>query len=267
MDGRIRRCFAKVSKTLEHPYVGGVAASLTVSAILGVIGYFGAVKPLNEKMDYWETNIGQVVDSAIDNKINLMEQNINENVSEQIASLHVEVDNEFELIRNEITSIDNNIIISIDSTGQLANVVKNTYQSDKTIYASSGNSIDLDIQQVVAIDKITGNEYKTLDLENKTIFMSYNENGEEVFFKGQFDENGYWNDNCIINRYKGGKLTMIMDAIYQSGKLERYKQIFPYTTMAGNNVWVVSIRSIEDDKKDIRSGETFMYFRDEEYIL
>lgn len=42
---------------------------------------------------------------------------------------------------------------------------------------------------------------------------------------------------------------MIMDAIYQSGKLERYKQIFPYTTMAGNNVWVVSIRSIEDDKR------------------
>lgn len=259
--------FKRIIKFLEHPYPAAVAASITVSLLSGIANYFISVKPLTDKVYDIENNINTIVEASVENQLTVVEERINDNFNSQISTIQEEFNQELTNLKNEMNTT-NNITnnITINPSAQLDMLVKDTYQSDQTVYMASENPVPLDLKQVIATDKITGSEYTASDLENKTIIMTYKENGEEVFFKGQFDENGYWNDNCVINRYRDGKLTMVMDAIYESGKLKSYKQIFPYTTLNGNDVWVVSIRKVEEDVgEDIRSGETFMYFRTEEY--
>lgn len=254
----------RLMKILEHPYFSAVAASITVSLLTGAINYLCSIKPLTDKVDSIEANINTVVEASVANQLTVVEERLSNDINTKISTIQnqlIDLKNE----ANTTNNITNNITINPGS--ELGKLVKDIYYSDQTVYMAAENPEPLDLKQVVATDKVTGSEYTASDLENKTIIMTYYENDEEVFFKGQFDENGYWNDDCVINKYKNGKLTMVMDAIYESGKLRSYKQIFPYTTLNGDDVWVVSIRKVEENEgEDVRSGETFMYFRTEEYV-
>lgn len=266
-DKGIKLLYKRVMKFLEHPFYAAVAASLFVSLILGVFSHFLSIKTLDEKVD----KIG----NDIQNNINDIQNNINESVSTaieaEVSSIRVDMESiqnsfnaEIESIKNDINNI-NNINIVINQTSDLANAIKETYSSDNTVYKASGKRVVSNLKKVAGTDINTGKEYTTEDLYNETINFRYeNEKGEDVFFKGQYDENGYWYGNCIINRYKDEKLTMIMDAVYESGDLISYKQIFPYTNISGNDVWVFSQRKVLEN--DTRSGETFMYFRTDDYI-
>lgn len=259
----------KILKLLEHPYFAAVAASITSSVIVGIFSHVISTKQLTDQVERIENNINSTIETAVTNQLTTIEKNIAINTNAQISSFHNEIEQEFQDIRNDIntiTDINNYNYLYFDVSEQFADIIKETYRSDQAIYNTSKDPIPLNLKQVVATNRVTGKEYTVPDLENKIIVMQYDENGEEVFFKGQFDENGYWDKECVINRYKDGKLVMVMDAVYESGQLKSYQQMFPYTTLSGNDVWVDSIRTIENVQEDIRSGETFMYFRSEEYI-
>lgn len=278
----IKYYYKKLMKFLEHPFYAAVAASLFVSVIANIFNYTFSIKPLNEKVDNVNNNMQNTVNQSvtnatkeITNKISGIETNIQnmetniQGIQNEVNSYDTEINNiseDFESFKNEVKSqISNNITITIDQHSPLANSIKETYSSDQAVYLSSGKYAVMDLKQIAGSDIYTGKSYTAEELNNKTINFKYdNENGEDVFFKGQYDENGYWYGNCIINRYKDEKLTMIMDAVYDSGKLISYKQVFPYTTSFGNDVWVVSNREVLEN--DVRSGETFMYFRKSDYI-
>lgn len=95
-------------------------------------------------------------------------------------------------------------------------------------------------------------------IENQTFIMQYEENGFEVFFYGKYNEDGNWDGNCIINRYKSGNLSSIMEATYINGDLQTYKHIFKGMNLKNQEIWYVSDRKIEDDRSI--SGETTTYF-------
>ena len=111
-----------------------------------------------------------------------------------------------------------------------------------------------------------GQEYSYNDLINTTIAFNYTENGKDVFFKGQYDENGYWDGNCVINYYSNGKLNVIMDANYDSGTLISYKRVSIDTKIYDSSeyeVWSIADRTIEGDSN---RGETWTYFKYSDYI-
>ncbi len=115
---------------------------------------------------------------------------------------------------------------------------------------------------VVAVDPVSDKEYVAKDLANITLLLPYTENGQEVYFYGQFNDNNHWDDNCIINVYENNELVLIMDAVYDDGKLVEYKQVLPYTTGKGKAAWIVSDRKALDG---YNSGNSWSYLRTKSY--
>lgn len=234
-----KKWWTKLNELLKHPYFSAVAASITTSIIVGITGHFISINKLTDQVEVMEDRINVTIENVIADQLVAIQENITNNTNIQISDFSTEINEEIQEIRNEINSI-NNInnynYINLIPAEQLGELIKETYQTDQTVYDTSENPVPLNLTQVIATNQVTGEEYTVPDLEDKTIVMQYNDNGEEVFFKGQFDGNGYWDKDCVINKYKDGKLTMVMDAVYESGKLKSYKQIFPYTTLSGNDV-------------------------------
>lgn len=132
----------------------------------------------------------------------------------------------------------------------------------------------ISISGLVVKKVTTGEEVLGSSLVDKTIAFSYTdtETGELVFFKGQYDENGYWTGNCIIDKYNNGELTMIMDAEYNSGVLVSYKMVQAIGNEKSNDdgtstteyLWLISERKVENS---VNVGETWTYFREESYEM
>lgn len=100
------------------------------------------------------------------------------------------------------------------------------------------------------------------DLAEKKILLNYTEGAQRVFFYGQFDKDGRWTGNCIINVYENEELVLIADANYNQGELLNYKQAFPYVTISGTPVWLISNRTTE---AGFNSGVTRYYYREGNY--
>lgn len=85
----------------------------------------------------------------------------------------------------------------------------------------------------------------------------------EVYFYGQFNGNNHWDGECIINVYKDNILTLVTDAIYDDGELVSYKQILPYKTQSGSDVWCVANRSHTELGN---YGESWNYYKENDII-
>lgn len=116
---------------------------------------------------------------------------------------------------------------------------------------------ELEDETVIGRNRESGNDETKSSVENKAFITQYTENEEDVFFYGQYNENGQWDGRCIINRYNGSKLTFIMDAVYNNGELENYSQVFRGKNTRGQEIWYVSKREVDGDEN---SGETTTYF-------
>ncbi len=121
-------------------------------------------------------------------------------------------------------------------------------------------SLQLDDNSNIAKNPHTGRKYKPKDLRDKKILLPYTENGQDIYFYGQFNKYNHWDGNCIINIYKNNKLNMIMEGRYTDGKLISYKQVFYYKNSSNKLVWSISNREISD-KDEVNNGETYTYFK------
>jgi len=110
---------------------------------------------------------------------------------------------------------------------------------------------------------IDGKEYSLNDVIGKKVLLSYIENGQEVYFWGQFNEKGQWDGNCLLNVYTGGNLVIITDALYDDGMLQEYEQVVP-DKIGHELVWIFSDRK-KSDNGEFNLGETLNYSRDADY--
>lgn len=114
------------------------------------------------------------------------------------------------------------------------------------------------IKTVFIAEDAEENKYKPPDLYNETFMTSYTENGKEVYFLGQYNENNHWNGKCILNVYNEGKLESIFEAIYNDGELYSYKRI----SDEKDETWKITDRI---NKEDYKTGETWVYSKAESY--
>lgn len=119
-----------------------------------------------------------------------------------------------------------------------------------------------DAEDIIASDLISGEEYSAGFLAGKKLLVPYTNNGQEVVFFGQYNENYHWDKDCIINVYANDELILIMDAEYDDGKLVTYQQVLNETLQTGQDVWVVTER---EHRADLNYGETWNYDRIEDY--
>lgn len=251
----------------RNVFISGVVISMTASIILTLLGYIFAVKTVNDNIASLFINMSNNLDlsfNELENQITEVQTSIsnhNEQINELETNLNSEIENSQKQYNELKSEIKNNINIFVLNSDILGSI-QSAFSTDLNVFSSSGiQQFDNQSDELLE-DLITGQVYTVGDFKNETLVLHYIQNGEDVFFKGQYDENGYWDENCIINRYSNGKLVMIMDAIYDSGVLISYEQVFTYKTSYGYDVWALAKRDIDGD---LDSGYTETYFKYVDY--
>lgn len=106
-----------------------------------------------------------------------------------------------------------------------------------------------------SIDGIT---YNASDLIHERIITSYEEDGYQVFFCGQYDDSYRWDGSCVTNAYKDGVLYFAQVAIYESGERVFFEQIY-----ADGDTWVFANRL---DEQTSTRGETWVYKKTDDCV-
>lgn len=102
------------------------------------------------------------------------------------------------------------------------------------------NTTNLMTSSFIADKPVGTDEYGNIclakDLINETILLTYEDDGKEVYFLGQYNNNYHWDGKCIINSYySDGTLFGISEAIFQDGKRLEFKT-FAITEETINNL-------------------------------
>lgn len=196
-------------------------------------------------------------------RFNSIDANL-ENITDRIDAVSSDVkDNANDLndLASEVGFIKGYLglnVTAIEPSDSFINAVSLTYNSTVPLTSSSDESLWEDTSVVIGTDKLKAKPCTAAELENETVIISYTDtDGSLVLFRGQFNENGRWDRDCTINRYTDGKLSMIMDASYDDGKLMAYRQVMS-TNIDTNNenrdIWLVSDREVTDNGN---TGETW----------
>lgn len=99
---------------------------------------------------------------------------------------------------------------------------------------SSTTSV-LSAKMSVGVD-LNGNVYIAEDLIGETILLTYEDEGKDVFFLGQYNENYHWDGYCVTNTYNSdGTLYGICESNFDDGKRIDYKTVL--SVDAENNKW------------------------------
>lgn len=110
---------------------------------------------------------------------------------------------------------------------------------------------DLKDNDIVATDLNTGEKYSSKSLAGKTVLISYEEDGQEIYFLGKYNKKSHWDGKCTINVYIKDKLYLVTDAEYKDGNLIRYDQV-----LIDEDILYVSSRK---PKGDYNTGTTTTY--------
>lgn len=282
----------------KHQYIMGVLTSLTATAIISIISSEVEIRSMPDRVTTLEETLSQNYESINENLSTLKQETFKnfENTSSDLTSFKEDMERSFadmnetlsnleestakdiEKVEQDIKNINDklfNMALNVTPTGSTVNSITQTAHSMKT--EDFTLLISLDNSEPVAIDNITYKEYTASQLAEQKLFMPYiNEEGQEVFFLGQFNKNNQWDGDCIINIYENDNLVLITEGEYKDGHLLSYKQVLPFTTNAGVNVWSISERTIiskdpsdktidyTNEDKYFINGESWNYFADDE---
>lgn len=218
-------------------------------AVAIVIALTTSIKSDSKTVGYLEASISDInqriddVNASNDKRFARLESDIDRidrNMSDVMSSIN-ELNHNLGIAEGKISAIP------LQSTGDLTeNIMQMSYQKNEDVYYSSLNLGD----GIVAVG-IDSTEYTAEDLQNQPIIIAYQENGQDVFFMGQFDENNQWDGECLINVYKDGQFVIATEALYDSGKRIEYEQLFP-----DNGRWIYSKR---EDRDEFNGGDTWTY--------
>lgn len=194
-------------------------------------------------------------------------------LNEKVASIQKDVEpipnieTDIELLEEKNKSFKSDLngyknSISLKSS----NVYVPTDKVSGLLYNATLNNEDLDFlsspewnnNDIIAKNPQNGRKYRPKDLKDKKILLPYTENGQDIFFYGQFNKYNHWDGNCIINVYKNGILQVIMEGEYSDGKLISYNRVTYGKNTNKVKVWSISERKVSGH---INTGETYTYFK------
>lgn len=155
-----------------------------------------------------------------------------------------------------------NYILLIQKNGNKSEITINIDRESIEAFSESQSNIGtiklpLFKEYSILLDE-NGNEHTATDLVERKMIISYIENGQEVFFCGQFDQDIKWDGDCLINVYKNNKLIIATSTEYKNGKQESYHQFF-----SNNGEWIYAERICEEG---YNSGDTWKYAYTKDYL-
>lgn len=224
---------------LEH-VVGIIFAALGLC--VSIIGYLfvnvtyslpNQISTLNSKVDSLEKSAEKLSDS-----IEKMSEEIVNNNKELQKSFNKSINDAKEDLRKENESFRDGIYATLG----VINVKPTSYSATKLNYSTTdletgySQGPSLVPNGIVGEDSKTGKEYNAKSLVNKKILVPYKEDGQEVYFLGQYNADYHWDGNCTINVYRKNRLVLITNANYNDGKLQDYRQVLE----GKSNTWIIS---------------------------
>lgn len=266
-----KKSIKEIANTLLLKYAKWLITigSTAIIAFMGICARF--------IFDYYSNrnNIAQIPEMVA--TVNSVKDDIN-NLTQSIENLNEDLSSEIDKTNDKLTEV-------IETTAALEQAQKDyekilpyarspyeffpnafssfgfTYEGSEDIY--SLNEPTWKSAEIIACDRHTMQEYSAKDLEGELLLVPYFEDGQEIYFKGRYNNNNLWEGNCLINAYKNNKLSLIMDAYYENGVLKEYKQVMPFTTAQGEEVWAISDRK---NNGFFNSGVTWTYRKTNEYL-
>lgn len=200
------------------------------------------VSALSDKIDMLSEDISDVK-ASIDEEESKREAQQN-TFNQQIASLTGRIDKLYDSIY---------LVPYLQPTSVFSEKISDDYSR---IYDVLEKDEGLGTATLVAYDYRTGEKYSVERLADQKLLLPYTNNGQEIVFYGQFNENGQWDGECTLNVYVNDELILITDAKYKDGALLESKQVFFYELKSGEDVWAYSERKRENG---VGIGDTFLY--------
>lgn len=224
---------------LSNSIISSVLSAIIVSVIFGCFGY---VK------EYWEVpnRLEDIEESlkTISKAIPEMEAAI-----EELQTIHA---NSGDVIRKELSNLPV-AAITLKSEGRLPEFIQSQkFTSTMDIYLSDPSWSS---EEVVAVGS-DGKEYKAYSLYNTRIIFSYKEDGQDIVFSGQINDNNHWEGSCLFNVYRDGSFIIATEANYEDGKRVYYEQLLPH-----GDEWLYSER-YSQEKSNV--GDTWKYLKEED---
>ncbi len=143
---------------------------------------------------------------------------------------------------------DNEGIVKCNTVGTtLQTMIANVSSQE----VQDGQAADCSEDAIIAMDSASHRKYTRKNLQKKKILVPYMEDGQEVYFLGQFNEKGHWDGKCTINVYIDNKLYLINDAEYNDGKLVKYNQVLDH-----DKTWIIAKRK---PKGNYNVGDSVTY--------
>ena len=220
----------KIAAFFNHPIVAGVIV-LIIGAIAGrCTGIFelpAKIDMINKSIDNLEADIeGIKADiNEIDKQVGSLEQ--------RVAKIEAKND-----IYDEI--LINNTALRLDGFSGI---------SDEGISVSENETI-----------ATTSGKYTAKELQNQRIITSYQQDGYDIIFCGQYNENYHWDGLCVRNSYKSGRLAFAEYANYNDGVREYNEQLFPSDDAS---TWYYVNRTQKDN---VNTGDTWLYRKTKDII-
>lgn len=188
-------------------------------------------------------------------------------ISEQLSNMKEYNEKSLESLGTRLEILEDRIydVVSLVATEAATSSLKIRYDEEKKYVMQTtpllSSSPEWELEEVIATDIKTGELFTAKELVAEKVILSYTENGQEIYFCGQYNENNNWDGECIINAYENNQLVSILDAEYDNGNLLKYKQVIRCTSRSEGNIWMVSERIRMDN---YRKGENWSYLRQKE---
>lgn len=210
------------------------------NGITGIFKMQDNIKSMETNISSLQTNVSKLSDNVSELKTNVGVANSSiSSLSDRVHTIEGRTDKLFTL--------------QATSTGSVS-IEKNPVTNECQLAAPEWQSND-----IIAKDTKSGTEYKAEQLVDQKLLLSYKTENSVVFFFGQFNVNNRWNDDCLINVYTNGELSLIMEANYKDGELQNYRQVIPSLE---NKTWIVANRTVIEN---YNSGDSWEYQRNSSY--
>ncbi len=211
-----------------NPFISAVIASLIPTALIAFVGL--AILPY--RITNLEDDISRLNDTVdeIDKRYTEFEMRLSvvEKVNLTVPLLHpTEV----------VSSAINDQLYSIENEAFLLS----------SVFTSN---------EIIATNELTKESYTPKQLADEKLFLTYQEDGKDVYFFGTFNSNNHWDGDCLINVYDGSELVRITEGIYDDGILLNYRQAFVEPDIKGELTWYISDRV---HTEEYNSGQTLLF--------
>lgn len=233
------------AKVFWKDYVLPVATSITTFIIGGAITYFfttnGSIATINSTL------------SSLNERIENVEKSIegldgNDGLYSKVAAMEESLE-KLDDLPNKVSDIDNRLIVAettLDFYVKL-NVTGSEVENDKSLSVVANDisqtGASYDANTPIGVDD-AGKKYLAEDLVDQAVLLTYSWNdGGEVYFFGQLNENYHWDGFCITNAYNDdGTLYGVCESNFDDGKRINYRSF--YCSDEDANTWISTDRLI-----------------------